>query len=329
MSFWKDKNVLITGINGFVASTLAKKLVNEGANVIGLLMDVSVFNNLKELGIENKVNVTFGDINDYQTVRTAVNKNEVDVCFHLAAVSTVRICSRDPMVAFETNVKGTWNVLEACRTSKTIKSVVVASTDKCYGVPERLPYKEGDVLNGLATYDATKACTDIVARSYAYNYNMPVSVTRCCNIYGPGDLNLSRIIPNTIRRVVAGKPAMLWNDSAEMVREFIYIDDVVEAYASIAEHIDITKGKAYNVGTLEHIKVEDFVKKMFECMGRKPDIEVNQRDVEFKEIPDQYLDSTRIKDDIGWEPKYTLDTGLKKTVDWYVKFFERLENNNA
>jgi CDP-glucose 4,6-dehydratase len=231
------------------------------------------------------------------------------------------------MVAFETNVKGTWNVLEACRTSKTVRSIVVASTDKCYGVPEELPYKEGDVLNGLATYDASKACTDIVARSFAYNYNMPVSVTRCCNIYGPGDLNLSRIIPNTIRRVVAGKPAMLWDDSAVMIREFIYIDDVVDAYVKLAEHIDITKGKAYNVGTLEHIKVEDFVKKIFECLGMEPDIEVNARDAEFKEIPDQYLDSTRIKEDVGWTPKYTLETGLKETVDWYVKFFKALEEN--
>ena len=327
MSFWKDKNVLITGINGFVASTLAKRLIDEGATIIGLLKDISLYNNLDELGIKDKVNITFGDINDYQTVRTVVNKYEVDACFHLAAVSTVRICSRDPMVAFETNVKGTWNVLEACRTSKTIKAVVVASTDKCYGVPERLPYKEGDMLNGLATYDATKACTDIVARSYAYNYNMPISVTRCCNIYGPGDLNLSRIVPNTIRRVVSGKPAMLWSDSAAMVREFIYIDDVVDAYVKVAEHIDITKGRAYNVGTLEHIKVEEFVKKVFECMGLEPDIEVKERDIEFKEIPDQYLDSTRVKEEIGWEPKHTLETGLKKTVDWYMEFFKSLEDN--
>lgn len=325
MSFWKDKNVLITGINGFVASSLAKRLVDEGATVVGMLKDISSFSNLDELGIADKVNITFGDISDYQTVRTAVNKNEVDVCFHLAAMSTVRICSRDPMVAFRTNVQGTWNVLEACRTSKTVRSIVVASTDKCYGVPERLPYKEGDVLNGLATYDATKACTDIVARSFAYNYNMPISVTRCCNIYGPGDLNLSRIIPNTIRRVIGGKAAMLWSDSAAMVREFVYIDDVVDAYVKLAEHIDITKGKAYNVGTLEYLKVEDFVKKLFECMGREPDIEIKERDAEFKEIPEQYLDSTRIQNDVGWEPKYTLDTGLKKTVDWYVKFFEELE----
>ena len=222
MSFWKDKNVLITGINGFVASNLAKNLVGKGANVVGMLKDISTFNALEELGIEDKVNVTFGDITDAHAVRRTVNKYEVDACFHLAAMSTVRICSRDPIVAFRTNVEGTWNVLEACRNAKTVKAVVVASTDKCYGVPEKLPYKEGDMLNGLATYDATKACTDIVARSFAYNYNMPISVTRCCNIYGPGDLNLSRIIPNTIRRVVAGKPAMLWNDSAAMVREFIY-----------------------------------------------------------------------------------------------------------
>jgi CDP-glucose 4,6-dehydratase len=325
MSFWKDKNVLITGINGFVASNIAKKLVDEGARVVGILKDISTFSNLDELGIADKVSITFGDIVDPATIRRTVNKYEVDACFHLAAISTVRICSRDPVVAFETNARGTWNVLEACRTSKTVKAVVVASTDKCYGVPETLPYKEGDVLNGLATYDATKACTDIVARSYAYNYNMPISVTRCCNVYGPGDLNLTRIVPNTIRRVVGGKSAMLWNDSAAMIREFIYIDDVVDAYLKLAENIEKTKGKAYNVGTLEYLNIEKFVEKIFECMGKEPRIEINQRDSEFKEIPEQYLDSNRIKEDTGWEPKFTLDTGLKKTVDWYVDFFKSLE----
>jgi len=327
MSFWKDKNVLITGINGFVASNLAKNLVGKGANVVGMLKDISTFNALEELGIEDKVNVTFGDITDAHAVRRTVNKYEVDACFHLAAMSTVRICSRDPIVAFRTNVEGTWNVLEACRNAKTVKAVVVASTDKCYGNPERLPYKEGDVLNGLATYDATKACTDIVARSYAYNYNMPISVTRCCNIYGPGDLNLSRIIPNTIRRVVSGNPAMLWSDSAAMIREFIYIDDVVDAYMTLAEHIDLTKGRSFNVGTLEHIKVEDFVKKIYKCLGKEPDIEIRDREAEFKEIPEQYLDSTLVKETTGWEPKYDLDSGLQKTVDWYANFFKNLEEN--
>ena len=327
MSFWKDKNVLITGINGFVASNLARNLVGKGANVVGMLKDISTFNALEELGIEDKVNVTFGDITDAHAVRRTVNKYEVDACFHLAAMSTVRICSRDPIVAFRTNVEGTWNVLEACRNAKTVKAVVVASTDKCYGNPERLPYKEGDVLNGLATYDATKACTDIVARSYAYNYNMPISVTRCCNIYGPGDLNLSRIIPNTIRRVVSGSPAMLWSDSAAMIREFIYIDDVVDAYMTLAEHIDLTKGRSFNVGTLEHIKVEDFVKKIYKCLGKEPDIEIRDREAEFKEIPEQYLDSTLVKETTGWEPKYDLDSGLQKTVDWYANFFKNLEEN--
>ena len=325
MNFWKDKNVLITGINGFVASNIAKSLVSKGANVVGMLKDVSTFNAIKEMAIEDKVTVTFGDITDSHAVRRTVNKYEVDVCFHLAAMSTVRICSRDPIVAFRTNVEGTWNVLEACKHAKTVKAVVIASTDKCYGVPEKLPYKEGDMLNGLATYDATKACADIIARSFAYNYNMPVTVTRCCNIYGPGDLNLSRIIPNTIRRVVAGKPAMLWDDSAAMVREFVYIDDVVDAYMKLAEHIDLTGGNAYNVGTMEHIKVEDFVKKIFECMGKKPDIEINERESTFKEIPEQYLDSSLMTVTTGWKPKFDLAAGLQKTVDWYVDFFKALE----
>ena len=328
MSFWKDKKVLITGIGGFVAFSIASKLVELGADVTGTIKD---FNSLAKLKMEmspdivNKINYTTGDICDYKFLRRTVNKYEVDVCFHLAAMSTVRICSRDPMVAFETNVKGTWNVLEACRTGKTVKSIIVASTDKCYGIPESLPYKEGDILNGLATYDASKACADIVARSFAYNYNMPVTATRCCNIYGPGDLNLSRIVPNTIRRIINGKRAMLWNDSAEMVREFVYIDDVVNAYLLLAENIDETKGKAYNVGTSDYLKIEDFIKKIYTCLKLDPDIEIKERDAEFKEIPVQYLDSTFIKDSIGWEPKYDLSAGLQKTVDWYSDFFKNME----
>jgi CDP-glucose 4,6-dehydratase len=325
MNFWKDKNVLITGVNGFVASNIAKRLNKNGANVVGLLKNISALSNLDELGISDKINVTFGDITDYHTLRGTVNKYEINVVYHLAAVSTVRICSRDPMVAFRTNVEGTWNVLEACKEAKTIQAVVVASTDKCYGVPEKLPYKEGDVLNGLATYDATKACTDIVARSYAYNYSMPISVTRCCNIYGPGDLNLSRIIPNTVRRMVRDEPAMLWSDSAEMIREFIYIDDVVDAYLAVAENIDKTRGEAYNVGTMEYLPVEDFVNKMYECIGRTPRIEIKQRESEFKEIPEQFLDCSKITKDTGWTHKYMLSDGLKKTVDWYVEFFKKLE----
>lgn len=330
MNFWKDKNVLITGINGFVASSLAKKLVGQGSKVIGVLKDLSVFDSLEELGIQDKVNVTFGDVSSYDTMRRIVNKYEVDVIFHLAAVSTVRICSRDPLVAFRTNIEGTWNVLEAARGSRTVKSIVVASTDKCYGVPERLPYKEGDVLNGLATYDASKACADIVARSFAYNYSMPVSVTRCCNIYGPGDLNLSRIIPNTIRRMSNGQPAMLWSDSAEMVREFIYIDDVVDAYMLIAQNMEKTKGQGYNVGTCDYLDVKTFVEKIYECLGKSPEIEIKQRESEFKEIPEQFLDSTKISQELGWSPKNDLSTGLKKTVDWYVNFFKsRSEENNG
>lgn len=328
MSFWKDKNVLITGIGGFVAFSIASKLVELGANVTGIIKDFNFITKLRmemSPGVVDFINYTIGDICDYDFLRRTVNKYEVDVVYHLAAVSTVRICSRDPMVAFETNVGGTWNVLEACRNAKTIKAIVVASTDKCYGVPEGLPYKEGDVLNGLATYDASKACTDIIARSFAFNYSMPIAVTRCCNIYGPGDLNLTRIVPNTIRRMVNGQPAMLWNDSAAMVREFIYIDDVVDAYVKLAENIDITKGKAYNVGTDEYLNVEKFVEKMYHIAGVKPEIEIKQRDPEFKEIPEQYLDSTRIKEDVGWSPVYDLEAGLKETVDWYMNFFKTLE----
>lgn len=325
MSFWKDKNVLITGVGGFVAFSIAAKLVELGANVTGVIKDFNSMASQKMAmspHIVSKINYTVGDICDYDFLRRTINKYEISTCFHLAAVSTVRICSRDPLVAFRTNIEGTWNVLEACRSGKTLNSIVVASTDKCYGTPVRLPYKEDDVLGGLATYDASKACTDIISRSFAFNYNMPVAVTRCCNIYGPGDLNISRIIPNSIKRIMDGKPAMLWRDSAEMVREFIYIDDVVDAYLKIAENIEITKGNAYNIGTNEYIKVEDFVKKIFSCMNMESKVEIMDREADFKEIPEQYLDSTKIKEQLGWEAKYDISSGLKRTVDWYMDFFK-------
>lgn len=325
MSFWKDRNVLITGIGGFVAFSIATKLVELGANVTGVIKDFNSMASQKlamSPQVVSKLNYTVGDICDYEFLRRTINKYEISTCFHLAAVSTVRICSRDPLVAFRTNVEGTWNVLEACRSGKTVNSIVVASTDKCYGAPKKLPYLEDDVLGGLATYDASKACTDIISRSFAFNYDLPVAVTRCCNVYGPGDLNLSRIIPNTIRRTVSGQPAMLYRDSADMIREFIYIEDVVDAYLKIAENIGVTKGKAYNVGTDEYLRVEDFVNKIYACMGVSPNVEIKDREAEFKEIPEQYLDSSRIEKELGWSPKYNIDSGLKKTVDWYVNFFQ-------
>lgn len=322
MNFWHNKNVLITGINGFVASHLAKNLIGKGSNVFGLIKNTSVYD---VLNLKEKISITFGDVTDYQTIRSIINKKEINVVFHLAAVSTVRICSRDPLVAFKTNVEGTWNILEACRGVKTIESIVIASTDKCYGIPERLPYKESDNLNGLASYDATKVCADIIARSYSYNYDMPVIVTRGCNIYGPGDFNLSRIIPNTIRRMISGKPAILWKDSAEMVREFIYIDDVVNAYLILAEKAEIKKGNAYNVGTGDYISILSFVKKLYTYTEYKPEVEIKERESEFKEIPEQYLDSTKIKKDFNWIPLISLEEGLKRTIEWYLNFFKEKE----
>lgn len=308
--FWKGKRVLITGITGFVGSALARRLASEEAYIVGLTKDFS------------RSNVTFsvmelGDVIDYDKMCSVISENEIDTVFHLAANAIVRVAARDPMSTYRTNIMGTVAVLEAARNVGRCQRIVVASSDKAYGDHDVLPYTEALPLQPKNTYDTSKACMDMIARSYAENYGMPIVVTRCSNIYGPGDLNMSRIIPNTINRILDGKGPMLYSDIEKMEREFIFISDVVEAYLALAQQTSQACGKAFNIGGTGPLSIRSLAEKICERMNVPTDVEIVQREGVFKEIQRQYIDASKLLDFTGVKPLVSLENGLDETISWY------------
>lgn len=319
MTQWKGRRVLITGFSGFIGSSLARRLLSLGAEVTGF---VSGMNKNRDDELWDKCNIVVGDISDYDALRHAISFYEIDTVFHFAAYAIVRVSARDPMSTYRVNVMGTVNLLEACRHVGRLQSIVVASSDKAYGDHDILPYTEDHPLQPKNTYDTSKACMDMIARSYAANYDMPVVVTRCSNVYGPGDMNLSRLIPNSIKRVLDGAAPFLYRDVGMMEREFIYIDDVVDAYLLLGLAPHLLSGHAFNVGGTGPVLVGDMVKKICGLMGTLLDPVVVSREMEFKEIKRQFIDAAKLRASFGWEPKITLDEGLKLTIEWYTDFFK-------
>lgn len=319
---WKGKSVFVTGGNGFLGGWLVNSLVKKGANVTCLIRDTIVNSNLQLLGISDKLNVVYGAVEDYYAVERGMNEFEAELCFHLAAQAIVGTANKSPISTFETNVRGTWNVLEACR-QLGVKRTIVASSDKAYGEHKKLPYKEEFCLNGLTPYEASKNCTDILARTYAKTYGLPIAVTRCGNIYGGGDLNWSRIIPGTIRSVLNNECPIIRSDGT-LIRDYIYVPDVVNAYVTIAEQLDRKEvtGEAFNLGTKTPVSVLELVKKIITQTQKK--LEPQILNEAKNEIQAQYLDWAKAKRILGWEPKHNLDEGLKETLQWYRDFFPKI-----
>jgi CDP-glucose 4,6-dehydratase len=318
-SFWKDRNVFVTGASGFVGANLASELVSLGANVICLRRDEVQPNSLELLGLRDKVTIANGAVEDLDVVSRVLNEYEIDSVFHLAAQALVGAANRSPISTFESNIRGTYTLLEACRTNPTVNRVVVASSDKAYGTQTNLPYTEDLHLNGLFPYDVSKACTDLLAQSFAHTFGLPVAITRSANIYGPADTNMSRIIPGTILSLMKGERPIIRSDGTP-VRDFVYTSDIVNGYLKIAEDIDNVKGEAFNFGSGAPVSMLDLVERITRLMGKenelKPDIMLNTK-IE-REIDAQYLDSTKAHDQFGWGPQVGLDEGLKLTIDWYV-----------
>ena len=306
------KNVLITGGTGFLGSHLVKKVLETADIVVVPTLNIRQYKPLNHHKINNKKLLLIeGDITNSKFINQLFNEYEFDTVFHLAAISEVRKCQPNPKLAFDVNIKGTINILEACR-KYNIKSILLSSSDKAYG-SGNLPYKENNNLNGKSIYEVSKSCMDLISRSYFYNYNLPVVVTRCCNIYGPYDTNTSRIIPNTIKRIKQGNNPIIWKGSEEAVREFIYVKDVVDAYLSLVKNIDKTKGEAFNVGSGCKISIKDLVEKIIKQIDNKISIDYIGKD--FPEINHQYVDTSKIKRFINWESKINLDEGLKLTIN--------------
>jgi CDP-glucose 4,6-dehydratase len=320
----EGKIILITGGKGFLGSYMAERFLSLGAKSIVIpTRDIKSVSTLEILGIANspRVSIIKGDIRDYEFLRMLFCEYEPDVVAHLAALSEVRKCQDDAKLALDINLHGTISLLEIIRLYGHSGAVIVASSDKAYGKGE-LPYKEGQPLHGGGVYEVSKSCMDMIARAYASNYGLPVVVTRCCNLYGGYDLNFSRIIPNTIRQLLRGQRPLIWTGSELARREFLYIDDAVSAYQALIESIEIAKGEAYNVGGGDILSIGYLVDSIISAFGT--DIKPEYRTKDFPEISDQYLDSNKITEEIGWEATTDFATGLSKTIEDYKSIKWRL-----
>ena len=315
---WTGRKVLVTGSTGFLGGWLTSALADRGAEIVCLLRDEVPGTLFGRWKLASRCAVVRGSVEDQPLVERAINEYAVEAVFHLAAQAIVGVANRNPVSTFEANIRGTWSLLEACRRSPSVKRVVVASSDKAYGIAEKLPYTEDTPLAGRFPYDVSKSCADLIAQSYAATYGLPVSVTRCGNLYGGGDLNFNRIIPESIRALLNGQPPPIRSDGSP-VREYLYVEDAVSGYLALAEQMDRAEvvGRAFNIGTDKPQTVLEVVEALIKVSGKKG-VKPRIHNTAKHEIPEQSLDSTAAKKILGWKPAFTLEQGLKKTWDWYA-----------
>jgi len=318
MSFWRGRSVLVTGATGLLGSWLVKALIGKGADVVCLVRDWVPESELVRSGDLGRVRVVRGELCDLELLLRALNEHEVDSVFHLGAQTIVGTAARSPLSTFESNIRGTWLLMEACRLLQPrVQRVVVASSDKAYGPQDVLPYTEGTPLSGRFPYDVSKSCTDLISLSYHASYGLPVAITRCGNLYGGGDLNWNRIVPGTIRSALLGERPIVRSDGS-FVRDYFYVRDAVDAYLLLAENVpsDGVTGRAFNFGNEAPVTVLEIVRQVLAAVGR-PDLEPVVLNEASGEIPAQYLDCTRARETLDWAPGFDLDAGLAETVEWY------------
>ncbi len=320
---WKERRVLVTGATGIVGSWLCEELVKREAYVVALVRDHDPQSRFFYEKIAEGCAVVSGDLVSYADSLRAVNEHEIGVVFHLGAQTIVGSAERDPLGTFESNIRGTYNLLEAARQLPAlVKAFVVASSDKAYGDSDVLPYTEDMPLRGMHPYDVSKSCTDMLAQTYFHSFGTPIAIARCGNIYGGGDLNWSRIIPGTIRSLLNGERPILRSDGGN-IRDYIYVKDVVDAYIDLAEHLESSDiaGNAYNFSPESRWSVLQIVEMVGNAMGVRPDpVILNKAKLE---IRDQTLDASKARRELGWNSRWTLDRGLNETVEWYRNFLSR------
>jgi CDP-glucose 4,6-dehydratase len=323
LSRWKGVPVVVTGAQGFVGSWLAERLLTERARVVTLLRDVEPDARFVTDGIAERCIQVRADLVDYESLVRTLNEHGIRAVFHLAAQTIVGTANRSPLSTYETNIRGTYTLLEACRAvgvvANPIERIVVASSDKAYGRHEQLPYREDFPLQPQFPYDVSKAATDMIARSYATTYGMPIAVTRLANVYGGGDPNLSRIIPDTVRALLNGKPPVIRSDGSPE-RDYLYIEDAVDAYLRIAESLDDRAlwGRAWNAGTGKPVAVRDVVARLVALSEKDVEPDIQGEGTPHGEIDRQFLDSSAMHEELGWTPKWDLDRGLDATWTWYA-----------
>lgn len=320
-SYWKSRSVLVTGGTGLVGGWLIKELLSRGARVSALILDNDTSSELFRSGDINRINVINGDLASYEDVSRAVSQSEATSIIHLGAQTIVGTALLDPLTTFRSNIEGTWNLLEAARKmSGKITSIVVASSDKAYGSSKVLPYTEDQPLHGDGPYDVSKSCTDLLAQTYGHTYKVPVTVARCGNIYGGGDLNWSRIVPGTLLDIHEGRASEIRSDGT-FTRDYVHVLDIVDAYLHLAESTDSLEinGEAFNFSTDEPLSVLELHKAIYEAMGISY-VSPRILDSATAEIKDQHLDSRKAREILGWKSKISLNDGLKFTSEWYRSY---------
>jgi len=321
---WEGKKILITGATGLVGSWLVKALLKRKSIIVALVRDIDFQTEFYRSGDYLQTNIINGSLENISTIERAINEYEIDAVFHLGAQTIVGAAYREPLQTFESNIRGTYHILEACRRHRGfVKEIVIASSDKAYGIADKLPYTEDMPLKGSHPYDVSKSCTDLLAQSYSYTYNLPIAIARCGNIYGGGDLNWSRIIPGTILSLHNNKRPVI-RSNGKYIRDYIYIKDIVDAYINLAE--SITKknisGEAFNFSNESRMTVIEIVNTIRLVMG-KVDLEPEILNLKLKEIPEQSLSAEKAHKILGWYSKYGLEKGISETVDWYKNYFDK------
>jgi CDP-glucose 4,6-dehydratase len=321
--FWKGRRVLVTGATGLLGAELTRKLAEARAEIVTLVRDEPPSTRFAELGLARRVTIVHGELEDIFVLERALNEYEIDTVFHLGAQTIVGHAEHGPLPTFESNVRGTYNLLEACRRDGRVGRIVVASSDKAYGHQKILPYAETTPLQGRGPYDVSKSCADLLAQSYFHSYGLPVCVTRCGNFFGPGDLNFSRLVPGTIRSLARDERPVI-RSNGRYVRDYIYVGDGALAYLALAEQMEKKKlfGQAFNFSYGKKRNVLDVVRFIARLMGKDSLTPVVQNRAE-KEIPAQYLSSAKARRVLGWRPAFDFERGLAETIAWYEAYLSR------
>ena len=318
---WAGRLVFVTGATGMVGSWLVKDLLARGAHVVALVYDADPQSELYRSGDVRRVTVVNGALEDFRALERAIVQHEVDTVVHLGAQALVTVAHRSPLATLETNIRGTYNLLEACRLhGDLVQRIVIASSDKAYGEQPELPYTEAMSLAGTHPYEVSKSCADLIARAYHATYDLPIAVARCGNVYGGGDLNWSRIVPGTIRSLLRGERPLIRSDG-HYVRDYFYVKDAARAYLRLAEALDDpgVPGAAFNFGPESPMTVLELVGVVQKLMDRT-DLDPDVRAAARGEIRSQYLSAAKARDILGWAPEFDLETGLRETIAWYRAF---------
>jgi CDP-glucose 4,6-dehydratase len=309
------RSAFVTGAYGLLGAWLVTALLDEGVAVTVLKRDEDPRSALRLLGLEERVSVVHGDVRDFDLLQRALADYEIDTVFHLAGQTIVGAANASPVPTFDANIRGTWTLLEACRLHGA-PGVLVAASDKAYGAHDELPYREDFALQARYPYDVSKACTDLIARSYFHTFGLPVAVTRLANIYGGGDANASRLVPEAVAAALAGRAPVIRSDGTPE-RDFLYVEDAVAAYLALAREIDRAAGEAFNAGGERPVAVREVVELICRLAGANVEPDIRGTGTPDGEIERQYVDSGKLRALTGWRPRVELEEGLRRTVEWY------------